>query len=122
MRALVNLAGALKASKKRSAFGYVKAGLVVNGVTVGQSLDYPVAAANDRRVTFTPILVNEEGGALRRSPISTCSWIDIPPNQEEFLFALNWEPEDPKDPLTQLAETLTDWRDDQDESTSPQLD
>jgi len=94
----MELSEALRASKIRKASGYL-----VGDMANTTGLSSPVAAAGDSHVTFVAISVGE---------IVDLSWADILPPQKKFLFGLRWEPVEPKDPLTQLAEALTDWRED----------
>ena len=92
------LSEALKASKKREAMGLSRSGR-----------DSVLAAyATDGFVTI--FYNNHDQPAVERS------WSSLLPDERKFIFALDWEPVEPKDPLTQLAETLKDWREDGEEN------
>jgi hypothetical protein len=86
----VKLSEALKASKKRKAFAIV------------YTENSPVhLSASDAGV----IIITKDGYTER-------TWIDLLPKDHELIMSASWEPQDPRPPLQQLADTLTDWSDD----------
>ena len=40
------------------------------------------------------------------------TWVDLLPDEHELAMGASWEPSNPKPPLQQLADVLTDWSDD----------
>ena len=92
----MTLAEALKASEVREAVGRLRD---------ASELSATVVWASDRGVTIlSPLSETEE----------TYSWIDLLPGHREMLGRADWEPVEPKNPLIQLAETLTDWVNEED--------
>lgn len=103
---------ALRASKSREAIGYSPNGSFVfpslDGIAKEQVNDLPVVTADDSGVVYllpNPLYIGVL--PLRRS------WVDLLPEEHAAVFGLEWEPIDPKDPLTLLAESVTDWVDDE---------
>ena len=95
---MANLSEALKASKIREALGVSR--------RLGKT-DILAAYASDTYVTLFYNKLDE--------PVSLeKSWSNLLPDERQLIFQLDWEPVSPKDPLTQLAESLTDWCDEED--------
>lgn len=93
------LSEALRASKTRCATGY----LAIEGCAL------PIATASDTVVVYTlPIL--HETGDISLSGSERRAWGDLPPGALELIDSLRWEPDDPKSALTQLAEAVDDWQ------------
>lgn len=95
----MKLAEALQASTHRKAYGYLR-----NGGPHG----LPVAIAMDAGVEL--IVIDTNLGPileLRKS------WAELlPAEREQIENGLDWEPVDPKHPLIQLGDAITDWSDD----------
>lgn len=82
----MKLAEALKASKRREAIGHG------HGATILAS-DVGILIVNKNKYDRKP-------------------WTDLLPSEQELISKLDWEPHEPKSPLQQLADSLTDWADD----------
>lgn len=90
----MTLAEAFKASKVRQA-----SGCIVN--ESGEILF--IGIASDGVVT---IIDRDRKDYLDKS------WADLLPSELALIDSVDWQPLFPKDPLQQLAETLTDWNND----------
>ena len=103
----MTLAEALKASKHREAYGFPK--------------------GDGNLPRFIPTALGRDGGVELLNLDSQTgfvqevkkSWAELLPHEREAIMGLDWEPIDPKHPLIQLAETLTDWTDDDEENPLP---
>jgi len=82
----MTLAEALKASKNREAIA---------------SKDSTILHATDAGISI-----------ISKRHSQKKSWADLLPHERELLQEVDWKPRGPKPPLQQLAETLTDWSDD----------
>ena len=107
----MKLSEALRASKTRRALGFIDIGARFGSKLVEHNMPVPVADADDGSVEFIYPTIAEDG-STKVNTHERCAWADLLPHYQSFLFSLRWEPQDPKDPLTQLAETLTDWQED----------
>lgn len=104
---MMTLAEALKASKHREAYGFPKD-------NNGGSRFIPTALGRDGGVEL--LSFDSQTGFIQEVKKS---WAELLPHEREAVMDLDWEPIDPKHPLIQLAETLTDWSDDDEEDPLP---
>lgn len=103
---------ALQASKHREAEGHLPPSHPFHqryrsqllGIPVGYA---PVAYANDGGVEMS---VFDENGKVKDH--IQVHWSQLLPHEMEFVQSLDWRPVEPKSPLKQLADALTDFTED----------
>jgi len=104
----MKLHAALRASKiRRARSPHLVSGL---GNILGPFGDETAVEADDGGITY----VVASPDTPNNYSIETCekSWAAMLPDLRAQLLALDWEPLDPKPTLSQLAETLTDFSED----------